>query len=68
MTREDVSRLKQGRGKDSIGKSWCKSLLGRSLSMGISERYRTTKRNGKAPKKVEGNLHDYGSAPAGTLS
>ena len=34
--------------------------------MGISERY-TTKRNEKAPKKVEGSLHDYGSASGGTL-
>ena len=31
--------------------------------MGISERY-TTKRNKKAPKKVEGIFLDYGSAPA----
>ena len=31
--------------------------------MGISERY-TTK---KAPKKVEETLHDYGSAPRGTI-
>ena len=29
--------------------SWCKSLLGRRLRMGISERY-TTERNEKAPK------------------
>ena len=34
--------------------------------MGISDRY-TTERNEKAPKKVEGTLHDYGSAPGGTL-
>ena len=35
--------------------------------MGVSERY-TTERDEKAPKKVEGTLHDYGSAPGGTLS
>ena len=46
--------------------SWCESLLGGRLRMGISERY-TTERNEKAPKKVEGTLHDYGSAPGGTL-
>ena len=46
--------------------SWCKSLQGGRLRMGISERY-TTGRNKKAPKKVEGTLHDYGSAPRGTL-
>ena len=34
--------------------------------MGISERH-TTERNKKAPKKVEGTVHDYGSAPDGTL-
>ena len=34
--------------------------------MGISKRY-TTERNKKAFKKVEGTLHDYGSAPGGTL-
>ena len=37
--------------------------------MGISERH-TTERNVKlvkAPKKVEGTLHDYGGAPGGTL-
>ena len=34
--------------------------------MGISELY-TTKKNEKAPKKVEVTLHDYGSAPGGTL-
>ena len=34
--------------------------------MSISERY-TTERNEKAPIKVEGTLHDYGSAPGGTL-
>ena len=34
--------------------------------MGISERY-TTEMNEKSPKKVEGTLHDYGSAPGGTL-
>ena len=34
--------------------------------MGISERH-TTERNKKALKKVEGNLHDYGGAPGGTL-
>ena len=32
--------------------------------MGISKRY-TTERNKKAPKEVEGTLHDYGSAPLG---
>ena len=47
--------------------SWCKSLLGGRLRMGISERY-TTERDEKAPKKVEGTLHDYRSAPGGTLS
>ena len=46
--------------------SWCESLLGGRLRMSISERY-TTERNEKAPKKVEGTLHDYGSAPGGTL-
>ena len=30
--------------------------------MGISERH-TTERNEKAPKKVEGTVHDYGGAP-----
>ena len=30
--------------------------------MGIS-----TERSENAPKKVEGTLHDYGSAPGGTL-
>ena len=34
--------------------------------MGISVRY-TTEKNEKAPKKVEGTLHDYGSASGGTL-
>ena len=34
--------------------------------MGILERY-TTERNEKAPKKVEGTLHDYGSTTGGTL-
>ena len=34
--------------------------------MGILERH-TTERNEKAPKKVEGTLHDYGGAPGGTL-
>ena len=34
--------------------------------MSILELY-TTERNEKAPKKVEGTLHDYGSAPGGTL-
>ena len=34
--------------------------------MGIPERY-TTERNEKAPKKVKGTFHDYGSAPGGTL-
>ena len=34
--------------------------------MGISERC-TTERNEEAPKKVEGTLHDYESAPGGTL-
>ena len=34
--------------------------------MGISERH-TTKRNEKAPKKVEGTVHDYGGAPGETL-
>ena len=34
--------------------------------MGISERY-TTERDEKAPKKVERTLHDYRSAPGGTL-
>ena len=34
--------------------------------MGISERY-TTERDEKAPKKVEGTLHDFRSAPGGTL-
>ena len=34
--------------------------------MGISERH-TTERNKKAPKIVEGILHDYGGAPGGTL-
>ena len=33
--------------------------------MGILERH-TTEKNEKAPK-VEGALHDYGSAPRGTL-
>ena len=42
------------------------SLLGGRLRMGISERY-TTKRDEKAPKKVEGTLHDYRGAPGGTL-
>ena len=46
--------------------SWRKSLQGGRLRMGISERY-VTERNEKAPKKVEGTLHDYGSAPGGTL-
>ena len=34
--------------------------------MGISERY-TTERDEKAPKEVEGTLHDYRGAPGGTL-
>ena len=34
--------------------------------MGISERY-TTERDEKAPKEVEGILHDYRGAPGGTL-
>ena len=34
--------------------------------MDILERY-TTERNTKAPKKVEGTLHGYGSASGGTL-
>ena len=34
--------------------------------MGISERY-TTERDKKAPKKVEGTLHDYKGASGGTL-
>ena len=34
--------------------------------MGISERY-TTEGDEKAPKKVEGTLHDYRSALGGTL-
>ena len=34
--------------------------------MGISECY-TTEGNEKAPKKMEGTLRDYGSAPVGTL-
>ena len=34
--------------------------------MAISERY-TTERNEKAPKKMEETLHDYRSAPGGTL-
>ena len=34
--------------------------------MGILERF-TTKRNEKAPRKVEGTFHDYGCAPGGTL-
>ena len=34
--------------------------------MGISERS-TTEKNGKAPKKFEGTLHDYGGVPGGTL-
>ena len=34
--------------------------------MGFSKRF-TTERNKKAPKKVEGTLHDYGSAPGGTF-
>ena len=45
--------------------SWCKSLLGRRLRMGISERY-TTERNEKAPKMV-GTFHDCGSTPRETL-
>ena len=62
-----LSRHRQGRGKNSIKKSsWCKSLLGRRLRVGISERY-TAKTNEKAPKKLEGTLHDYGSAPVGTV-
>ena len=44
----------------------CKSLFGRGLRMGVSERH-TTEWNEKAPKKVEGTLHDYGGAPGGTL-
>ena len=47
--------------------SWCKSLLGGRLRMGISERY-TTERDKEASKKVEGTLHDYRGAPGGTLS
>ena len=46
--------------------SWCKGLLGGRLRMGISERY-TTERDEKAPKKMEGTLHDYRGAPGGTL-
>ena len=34
--------------------------------MGISELH-TTERNEKAPKKVEGTVHDHGGAPGGTL-
>ena len=34
--------------------------------MGIPECY-TIERDEKAPKKVEGNLHDYRGAPGGTL-
>ena len=54
------------RKKNRQESSWCKSLLGGGLRVGISERY-TTERNEKAPKKVEGTLHNYGSAPGGTL-
>ena len=36
------------------------------LCMGISERY-TTERDEKAPKEMEGTLHDYRGAPGGTL-
>ena len=50
------SRHMQGRGKCSTKSSWCKSLLGRRLRMGISKCY-TTERNKKAPKrqKAEGD-------------
>ena len=34
--------------------------------MGISKGY-TTERNGKAPKEVDGTIHDYGSASGGTF-
>ena len=34
--------------------------------MGISKRY-TTERNEKAPKEVEGTLHDYRRAPGGSF-
>ena len=34
--------------------------------MGISERH-TTERNKKAPKKVDGTVHDYGGEPGGSL-
>ena len=34
--------------------------------MGISKCY-TSERNKKAPKEVEGTLHDYKSAPGGTF-
>ena len=46
--------------------SWCKGLLGGRLRMGIPERY-TTERDKKAPKKMEGTLHDYRGASGGTL-
>ena len=46
----------QAKQKDST-REQLKSLPGRRLRMGNSERY-TTERNKKAPKKVEGILHD----------
>ena len=57
-----------GKAKENIRQesSWCKGLLGGGLRMGISEGY-TTKRDKKAPKEMEGTLHDYRGAPGGTL-
>ena len=56
----------QGKGKISIKNQLMQNLLGGRLRMGISKRY-TNERNEKAQKKVEGTLHDYGSAPGGTF-
>ena len=35
--------------------------------MGFSNCYTTERNNEKAPKEVEGTLHDYRSAPQGTF-
>ena len=58
----------QGKAEEKIRQesSWCKGLLGGRLRMGIPERY-TTERDKKAPKKMEGTLHDYRGASGGTL-
>ena len=53
LCRQILSKLRQGRKQIRQESSWCESLLGGRLRMGISERY-TTERNEKAPKKWRG--------------